>query len=179
MAPRQPRAVALSARVYRACLRAYPPAFRRAYGRDMARVFRDACLDAYHRAGVWGVLLLWGPILRDLAARALPEGRCSYGTCEDAVDRRGSRAQTRGVRSRHDDVGPLPRRQLFDKTMMHPGPYVFAVACPVLDKGDIDVGEDVQVGAMRRCDRVYRGRRISQVALVPQRRGKRVGVADQ
>jgi len=73
MAPRQPRAVALSARVYRACLRAYPPAFRRAYGRDMARVFRDACLDAYHRAGVWGVLLLWGPILRDLAANVAGE----------------------------------------------------------------------------------------------------------
>jgi hypothetical protein len=73
MAPRQPRAVALSARVYRACLRAYPPAFRRAYGRDMAWVFRDACLDAYHRAGVWGVLLLWGPILRDLAANVAGE----------------------------------------------------------------------------------------------------------
>lgn len=69
----EPRAVALSARVYRGCLRAYPAAFRRAYGRDMARVFQDACRDAYHAAGTWGVLLLWGPILRDLVANVTGE----------------------------------------------------------------------------------------------------------
>ena len=73
MESHESRAVALSARVYRGCLRAYPAAFRRAYGRDMARVFQDACRDAYHRAGAWGVLLLWGPILRDLVANVTGE----------------------------------------------------------------------------------------------------------
>lgn len=71
--PRDPRPVALSARAYGWLLRLYPAAFRRAYGRDMAQVFRDACLDAHARAGAWGVLLLWCPILRDLAANAAGE----------------------------------------------------------------------------------------------------------
>jgi hypothetical protein len=51
MERREPRAIVLSTRLYRGCLRAYPAAFRRAYGRDMARVFQDACCHAYHRAG--------------------------------------------------------------------------------------------------------------------------------
>lgn len=39
----------------------------------MAQVFRIACRDAHTRAGAWGVLLLWLPILGDLLVSAVGE----------------------------------------------------------------------------------------------------------
>jgi hypothetical protein len=46
---------------------AYPAAFRRAYGPEMAQVFRDCCRDATRRAGVPGLVALWSRTLGDLA----------------------------------------------------------------------------------------------------------------
>jgi len=67
------RVVALSAWAYRLLLWAYPATFRRRYGADMARVFRDLCRDTHRRAGAGGVLRLWPAALGDLATGALGE----------------------------------------------------------------------------------------------------------
>jgi Clp amino terminal domain, pathogenicity island component len=70
---RFPRSVAVAARVYRLLLVAYPASFRRAYGRHMAQVFRDACRDAFLESGSRGVLALWLRTLIDLASTAFQE----------------------------------------------------------------------------------------------------------
>ncbi len=67
------RVVALSAWAYWLLLWAYPAAFRRRHGADMAQVFRDLCRDTQRRAGAGGVLRLWPAALGDLAAGALGE----------------------------------------------------------------------------------------------------------
>jgi len=67
------RVVALSVWAYRLLLWTYPATFRRRYGADMARVFRDLCRDTHRRAGAGGVLRLWPAALGDLAAGALGE----------------------------------------------------------------------------------------------------------
>ena len=81
--------IALSARVYRLLLAAYPRRFRREYGREMALAFRDCCRDAYRRGGSFALLRLWLRTLPDLAASALgehfdglvrPRGRASRGS---------------------------------------------------------------------------------------------------
>ncbi len=72
-APRVPRAVALSAAVYHWLLHAYPGEFRRAYGREMARVFRDACNASHARAGAGGVARFWCAIVGDLIGSATRE----------------------------------------------------------------------------------------------------------
>lgn len=71
--PRSPRVVALSESVYRWLLHAYPGPFRRAYGREMAQVFRQTCWAAHARAGVGGVALLWLPLLGDVIINAVRE----------------------------------------------------------------------------------------------------------
>jgi hypothetical protein len=58
-----PRLIAVVEHLYRLCLVAYPPAFRRAYGDQMGQVFADCCQRAWRQGGASGVL--------DLAARAL------------------------------------------------------------------------------------------------------------
>lgn len=65
--------VAVSVSLYRRCLRAYPIAFRRAYGGEMAQLFRDSCRESYGRAGTWGVLSLWLSVLADLILSAFSE----------------------------------------------------------------------------------------------------------
>jgi hypothetical protein len=62
-----------SARLYRALLLAYPASFRRAYGDEMARAFRDLCRDAWRTGGAGGVLALWPGALRDLLLAASAE----------------------------------------------------------------------------------------------------------
>jgi hypothetical protein len=47
---------------------AYPAAFRHTYGAEMIQVFRDCCRDAALRAGVPGLLALWGRTAADLAS---------------------------------------------------------------------------------------------------------------
>ena len=59
--------VRLSVRLYRGLLIAYPAAFRRTYGPDMAQVFRDCCRDSTRRVGGAGLLALWSHTLGDLA----------------------------------------------------------------------------------------------------------------
>jgi hypothetical protein len=66
-------ATAWSARLYRALLLAFPAPFRRAYGDEMARAFRDLCRDAWRTGGARGVLALWPRALRDLALAASAE----------------------------------------------------------------------------------------------------------
>jgi hypothetical protein len=62
-----------SARLYRWLLFVYPASFRRTYGDEMARAFRDLCRDAWRTGGAGGVLALWPAALRDLALAASAE----------------------------------------------------------------------------------------------------------
>ena len=59
--------------IYRVMLRAYPPAFRVEYRREMALVFRDGARDVIEHGGVWALLLfsLW--IVGDWLKTALLE----------------------------------------------------------------------------------------------------------
>jgi putative ABC transport system permease protein len=66
--PRPPMAV----RVYRVLLRAYPPAFRRAFGDDMIQLFADKRRDA-RRRGTRARLALGLRTLRDMAVHASRE----------------------------------------------------------------------------------------------------------
>jgi Flp pilus assembly protein TadB len=60
-------------RLYRTLLLAYPAAFRRAYGEDMAQVFRDVCRDTVGNAGIWGLVCLWPVSLWDVLLHAAQE----------------------------------------------------------------------------------------------------------
>lgn len=73
MAGRLPTIVAVSALLYRLTLIAYPSGFRREYGGEMSRLFRDCCRAAYRQQGSIGVVALWIATLADLAATALIE----------------------------------------------------------------------------------------------------------
>ena len=70
---RAPWPVAFSTRIYRLLLVAYPAGFRRAYGRHMAQVFREACRDVYATSGRSGLFALWLRTLADLASTAFQE----------------------------------------------------------------------------------------------------------
>ncbi len=59
--------------VYRLLLRVYPRPFRARFGSLMQATFRDAVLDARHRAGARGVAALWLHTLRDLVRSATRE----------------------------------------------------------------------------------------------------------
>jgi hypothetical protein len=59
--------------IYRLFLLAYPAAFRRDFGPDMAQVFRDSCRDAYQQRGTLGVFNLWVPTILDLVVTAFEE----------------------------------------------------------------------------------------------------------
>lgn len=56
-----------SRRVYSLLLATYPPAFRREYGGEMARVFADLCRESAGRASL---LRVWAGALADLALTA-------------------------------------------------------------------------------------------------------------
>ncbi|HEU5440831.1 MAG TPA: Clp protease N-terminal domain-containing protein [Ktedonobacterales bacterium] len=97
--------VALSARLYRALLLAYPPRFRRAFGDEMARVFRDSCREAVTRRGPPALVPLWLGTLRDLAISAAGEWRGS-----PAISQRRAHAILRGRTRRRQ----MMRRRNFD-----------------------------------------------------------------
>ncbi len=59
------REFALSERLYRLLLLAYPRAFREEYAAEMFLVFRDAYREASWRQGAPGVLRLWSDVLVD------------------------------------------------------------------------------------------------------------------
>jgi hypothetical protein len=62
-----------SVAIYRCLLWLYPAAFRRAYGAQMAQVFRDSCRQAQQERGLPGVIVLWLATLVDLLRSALAE----------------------------------------------------------------------------------------------------------
>jgi hypothetical protein len=73
--PHEPhgRVVSGSERLYRALLAAYPKEFRRAYGREMAQVFRCLCREEVVSSGRGGLARLWVRTLLDLLTTALAE----------------------------------------------------------------------------------------------------------
>jgi hypothetical protein len=71
--PILPRPLAISDRVYRTLLVAYPAEFRRRYGLEMAQVFRTCCHATYRLSGAGGVARLWLPTLLDWAWTAARE----------------------------------------------------------------------------------------------------------
>lgn len=75
--PTTPRPLARSLRLYRALLRAYPPAFRREHGAAMVQLFRDGCRDAYRARGGTGLLAVWRHTLGDVCVSALRERRAA------------------------------------------------------------------------------------------------------
>ena len=61
---------ALAERIYRLLLRAYPPAFRAEYGREMVLLFRDQCQESdVHSVGFWARVL--GDVARSAPALRL------------------------------------------------------------------------------------------------------------
>src|SRR5262245_11355563 len=88
------RSRSLSDRLYAALLRAYPAAFRREAGLDMAEMFRDLQRDARKRSGRAGLLGLWVRSLVDVARNAPPERVAGLGS--RATHARGTRAPGKG-----------------------------------------------------------------------------------
>lgn len=65
--------VALSVRLYKRLLVAYPTRFQEKYGSDMVDVFRSCCLRAVRQAETKGMLRLWAITLVDLIQSVLLE----------------------------------------------------------------------------------------------------------
>lgn len=84
--PTTPRPLAFSLRLYRALLRAYPPAFRREHGAAMVQLFRDGCRDAYRERGGAGLFVVWRHTLGDLCVSALRERRAALLGAAKRVD---------------------------------------------------------------------------------------------
>ncbi len=70
---RLPLLLAVTLCAYQKLLLIQPPAFRREYGRSIAQVFRQTCIDAYRSTGAPGVMRLWLPASGDVLAGALAE----------------------------------------------------------------------------------------------------------
>ena len=66
MTPRSRRPPAVSVRIYRVLLWAYPASFRRQYADEMADVFRDMAEAAVERRGTAGLIALWLRTVPDL-----------------------------------------------------------------------------------------------------------------
>jgi hypothetical protein len=69
----QPRWLALSDRVYRLLLQAYPASFRARFAAEMAQVFGCLCREAYAQSGAGGLLRLWLLSLWDWAGAAISQ----------------------------------------------------------------------------------------------------------
>jgi len=67
--------LAVSGRIYRALLAAYPKRFRDAHGREMEQTFGDLCREKVERGGSIGLVALWIRTLLDLASTAVTERR--------------------------------------------------------------------------------------------------------
>jgi hypothetical protein len=108
-------------RIYRLLLRAYPPAFRAEYGREMVLVFRDQCRDGDVRTlGFW-VRVFWdvvrsAPALRAEAAR----------TVEGIMKLAAMLTVLLGA------FGLLGAVNEWGAASQHPGTYVLAVVLGVL-----------------------------------------------
>lgn len=71
--PHDAWAVTASYRAYTLLLAAYPAAFRREYGTEMAHLFRDCCREAWESGGPLALLGLWGHAVVDLVETAVSE----------------------------------------------------------------------------------------------------------
>ncbi|HSR52176.1 MAG TPA: ABC transporter permease [Acidobacteriota bacterium] len=89
--------LSFSQHLLRLLLRLYPGPFRRAYGREMAGLFRQRYRRALVRGGLPAVLLLWTRTLADILRTAWREHRSS---CLDPVRQ-----------SPHPPPSPFPRRR--------------------------------------------------------------------
>jgi hypothetical protein len=67
------RLLTLAGRIYSLLLYAYPTAFRREFGFDMAQAFRDDTHDTLHESGTVGLIGLWFLTFTDLLNTALSE----------------------------------------------------------------------------------------------------------
>ena len=63
--------VAMSVRIYKVLVRAYPAPFRLEYGDEMAHIFGELAADAVRRGGTAGLVATWFRVLGDLA-RTVP-----------------------------------------------------------------------------------------------------------
>jgi hypothetical protein len=74
MGPRQAcRVLLLAEGVYRVLLLAYPAEHRNEYGPLMVQLFRDRCRDIRRRGGNWGLVQLWGRVLKDTIITSIDE----------------------------------------------------------------------------------------------------------
>ena len=69
----QSHILTFSVRLYNLLLLAYPTRFRRAYGREMAQVFRDDIRDTFQESGAAGLIGLWFLVGLDLLETAFAE----------------------------------------------------------------------------------------------------------
>ena len=67
------KAVAVSEKVFRRLLAAYPQAHREEYGAAMAQLFRDQCRDAWSESRGWGLVKLWLRVLPDVVRTSFLE----------------------------------------------------------------------------------------------------------
>jgi hypothetical protein len=65
--------VAISVKIYRALLVAYPTKFQQEYGSHMLQVFRDCCLRTFRQSGTNGMFRLWAITLFDLVQSVVSE----------------------------------------------------------------------------------------------------------
>ena len=77
----------VSPRLYETLLIAYPPSFRREYGRQMVQVFHTACRHAAQRAGARRVAQLWLRTLGDLVYSAGAERIMVLRAYDDPLQR--------------------------------------------------------------------------------------------
>jgi hypothetical protein len=83
--------LAVSDRIYRLLLIAYPDAFRRQYGAEMAQVFYDSCRDAIAREGAVGIAEVWLRTIGDLIVSALKERAAAPDKRHQALKYAGER----------------------------------------------------------------------------------------
>jgi hypothetical protein len=69
----QSQMLTLSGRIYNLLLLAYPARFRRAFGQEMAQVFRDDLRHTLQESGLAGLVGLWFLVVLDLVKTAFAE----------------------------------------------------------------------------------------------------------
>jgi hypothetical protein len=79
------RALAISERIYKAPLTAYPKEFRGEYGSQMVQAFRDLCREELGRGSKAGFVKLLARTVLDLATTALTERVSSCPNDEEVI----------------------------------------------------------------------------------------------
>ena len=113
------------------------------------------------------------PLRKGSERRREPSGHRSRSTRRSALrESRLGRAFEQNVRT------PLLFEAL-DETAVHAEPDGLAVAPAVLDEGDLRPREEGEVITSPCRDRLDARRTVAEVALEPQARGERIGVAEE